>query len=191
VDVSCSHGPSTSRRLAARTGDGSGVFDSTPLHRRFRLRGKDAAAPPLLRAAEEDCAGSTRPDRCRQRLNLDPLSSSENWPPAAGARGVVPCRRSQPGRIEPAGRKGLISVEDWAEIRRLHKSQGKGIMAIARHRQDPHLDRARDQGLPGRPSRALCHRRPVGGPARPGPRPRRARAGASPARTLPAARHRT
>ena len=32
-----------------------------------------------------------------------------------------------------AGRKGLISVEEWAEIRRLHKAHGMGVKAIARH----------------------------------------------------------
>lgn len=33
--------------------------------------------------------------------------------------------------VEP-GRKGVIDVEDWAEIRRLHRAEGLGIKAIAR-----------------------------------------------------------
>ncbi len=30
------------------------------------------------------------------------------------------------------GRKGVIDVEDWAEIRRLHRAEGLSIKAIAR-----------------------------------------------------------
>ena len=33
--------------------------------------------------------------------------------------------------LEP-GRKGLIDVEDWAEIRRLHRAEGLSIKAILR-----------------------------------------------------------
>lgn len=32
----------------------------------------------------------------------------------------------------PPGRKGLLHVDDWAEIRRLHRSEGRAIKAIAR-----------------------------------------------------------
>src|SRR5437763_16286451 len=28
---------------------------------------------------------------------------------------------------------GMIDVEDWAEIRRLHRAEGMGVRAIARH----------------------------------------------------------
>jgi transposase len=31
------------------------------------------------------------------------------------------------------GRKGVIDVEDWAEIRRLHRAEGLGVRAIGRH----------------------------------------------------------
>ena len=34
--------------------------------------------------------------------------------------------------IRPTGRRDLINVEEWAEIRRLHWAEGMGVKAIAR-----------------------------------------------------------
>ena len=55
---------------------------------------------------------------CRRRHNTDPLTAGRN---------LTPSTRETGGPIEPqagpigasAGRKGLLHVEDWAEIRRL------------------------------------------------------------------------
>jgi transposase len=51
---------------------------------------------------------------------------------------MTPCRRSNfdpltcsPGSSEPGG-DGVLSVEDWAEIRRLHRAEGLAIKMIAR-----------------------------------------------------------
>jgi transposase len=38
----------------------------------------------------------------------------------------------EPWLDRESGRKGVIDVEDWAEIRRLHRAEGLGIKAIVR-----------------------------------------------------------
>jgi DNA-binding transcriptional regulator YiaG len=53
-------------------------------------------------------------------LKLDPLATVENGPPPETL-----------DRVEP-GRNGVLSVEDWAEIRRLHGAEGLPIKQIAR-----------------------------------------------------------
>lgn len=46
--------------------------------------------------------------------------------------------KPRPEASSPPGRKGLLHVDDWAEIRRLHRSEGRAIKAIAR---EPGLSR--------------------------------------------------
>src|SRR5215831_12903748 len=65
---------------------------------------------PGVRLAE--CRVPSR-SHCRRRVNADPLSTDENEPLCLTLWRVM-------------------AVEDWAEIRRLHRSEGMAIKAIAR-----------------------------------------------------------
>ena len=59
---------------------------------------------------------------CRRRLKTDPVASAGNLTPSAETL----------ARTEPGGPKGCCHVEDWAEIRRLHRAEGMPIKVIAR-----------------------------------------------------------
>ena len=58
---------------------------------------------------------------CRRRVKTDPVSPSENLTPFAGAW-LNSSREDE----------GVLDVEDWAEIRRLHRAEGMPIKVIAR-----------------------------------------------------------
>jgi hypothetical protein len=57
---------------------------------------------------------------CRRHVKTDPLSAVE----------IDPLPR--PWLESSRGGSEVLSVEDWAEIRRLHRSEGMPIKAIAR-----------------------------------------------------------
>ena len=81
-------------------------------------------------------------------------------------------------------------MEDWAEVHRLFHREGRPKAAIARHRQDPPVDRVRGRGCAAWPAGCLRDRPPVGQPAGGGQAGRPTRRRARAARPDPAAHRR-
>src|SRR5438552_446031 len=92
--------------------------DSSPCGHRRRPRG-------ILLTCESSQAARGEA-RCRHRVKTDPYQR-------CGFHHLSqhPCQVKGYGHGEP-GRKGVIDVEDWAEIRRLHCAEGLSTKAIVR-----------------------------------------------------------